>query len=59
LDKSSTNPDAIRGREQQNIDASGGARKGGGTSSNEINGVSPKNPKKNNYMSAAQGEFGE
>lgn len=34
---------AIRGREQQLIDANGGARSGGGTSGNRIRGVASKN----------------
>jgi RHS repeat-associated protein len=57
LDKSSTNPDAIRGREQQLIDANGGAKSQGGTSGNRINGVSDSNPKKPEYMDAAKKEF--
>jgi hypothetical protein len=36
LDKSSENADAIRGREQQLIDAHGGAKSAGGTSGNAI-----------------------
>jgi len=58
LDKSSTNPDAIRGREQQLIDQNGGAQSQGGTSGNRINGVSPNNPKAGQYEGAAQEEFG-
>jgi RHS repeat-associated protein len=38
LDKSSTNKDAIRGREQQLIKQNGGAKSEGGTSGNAING---------------------
>jgi RHS repeat-associated protein len=53
LDKSSANPDAIRGREQQNIIANGGAKSQGGTSGNAINGVSPTNPKASTYENAA------
>jgi RHS repeat-associated protein len=57
LDKSSTNPAAIRGREQQLIDANGGAQSQGGTSGNAINGVSPTNPNKPVYCSACESEF--
>ncbi|MBA8882147.1 RHS repeat-associated core domain-containing protein [Phyllobacterium myrsinacearum] len=59
LDKTSSNPDAIRGREQQNIDAAGGAQSMEGTSANKINGISPNNPKLDRYMDAAKKEFGE
>jgi RHS repeat-associated protein len=58
LDKSSSNPDAIRGREQQNIKANGGAQSTGGSSGNAINGVSPNNPKGPIYDNAANSEFG-
>ena len=58
LDKSSTNADAIRGREQQLIDANGGAKSQGGTSGNSINGVSPTNPNRQKYEDAASQEFG-
>jgi RHS repeat-associated protein len=58
LDKSSNNPDAIRGREQQLIDANGGAQSKGGTSGNAINGVGEDNPKREQYMKAAEKEFG-
>jgi hypothetical protein len=57
LDKSSTNPAAIRGREQQVIDANGGAKSTGGTSGNAINGTSPLNPKRPSYVDAAKKEF--
>ena len=57
LDKSSPNKDAIRGREQQLIDSSGGARSKGGTSGNTINGVSPSNPNKGHYQNEAKKEF--
>lgn len=59
LDKSSTNAAAIRGREQQLIDANGGARSSGGTSGNAINGISQSNPKRGAYMDAARKEFGQ
>ncbi|MGF6767616.1 RHS repeat-associated protein [Paraburkholderia sp. GAS199] len=58
LDRSSNNSDAIRGREQQNIDEFGGARSMGGRSGNAINGISPTNPKMGQYMGAAANEFG-
>ena len=58
LDKSSSNSDAIRGREQQLIDANGGAKSTNGTSGNAINGISTKNPKKKQYIDAANKEFG-
>jgi RHS repeat-associated protein len=59
LDKSSPNADAIRGREQQLIEANGGAQSQGGTSGNAINGVSSTNPNRQAYMEAAESEFGE
>ncbi|MBL9099499.1 MAG: hypothetical protein JNL82_01010 [Myxococcales bacterium] len=59
LDKSSRNPDAIRGREQFLIEKNGGAQKSGGTSGNRINGISPRNPKGASYRAAAKQEFGE
>ena len=58
LDKSSKNPNAIRGREQQYIEAHGGAKSTGGTSGNAINGVSRKNPNAERYRKAAKEEFG-
>jgi hypothetical protein len=57
LDKSSSNSDAIRGREQQNIEANGGAQSTGGTSGNAINGIGPDNPKGEQYRDAATKEF--
>ncbi len=59
VDKSSTNKDAIRGREQQGIDAHGGARSRGGTSGNAMDGISHRNPKKPSYIKKALREFGE
>ncbi|GAB1268389.1 hypothetical protein NBRC116493_16420 [Aurantivibrio infirmus] len=53
LDRSSTNPDAIRGREQRVIESNGGAKRSGGTSGNEINGISEKNAKREQYLKAA------
>lgn len=58
LDKSSSDPNAIRGREQQLIEANGGAQSAGGTSGNAINGVSPANPNASTYNNAANAEFG-
>ncbi|TQF67822.1 hypothetical protein [Pseudoalteromonas luteoviolacea] len=57
MDKSSSNQDAIRGREQLQIEAYGGAKSQGGTSGNTINGISDKNPKKDDYIKAARDEF--
>jgi RHS repeat-associated protein len=59
LDKSSDNRDAIRGREQMNIEANGGAQSEGGTSGNAINGVGPNNENGPEYRQAATKEFGE
>lgn len=58
LDQSSASKDAIRGREQQLIDANGGAQSNGGTSGNAINGISPKNKNRQRYLDAAEAEFG-
>lgn len=57
LDKSSLNPDAIRGREQYLIDINGGAKSQGGTSGNRINGISRKNPNYSRYMNEMEQEF--
>ena len=57
LDKSSTNNDAIRGREQHLIDVNCGARWEGGTSGNVINSISPRNKKGKEYRDAAAREF--
>ena len=59
LDKSSDNPDAIRGQEQYQIEQSGGAQSQGGNSGNAINGVSPRNPNKERYEQARKKEFGK
>jgi len=56
-DKSSTNKDAIRGREQQLIDLNGGAKSTRGTSGNKINGISDSNPNKQKYIDAANKEW--
>lgn len=58
VDKNSSNPDAIRGREQQLIDWHGGAQSQGGTSGNAINGISRSNPKATQYDQACKKEFG-
>jgi hypothetical protein len=58
LDKSSSAPDVVRGREQHWIEANGGASSTGGTSGHAINGVSPSNPKAGQYDAAAKSEFG-
>ncbi len=57
IDKVSGNKDAIRGREQQLIDANGGAVSQGGTSGNAINGIADTNKKKGIYIKAAKKEF--
>jgi RHS repeat-associated protein len=56
---SSSNPDAIRGQEQIMIENYGGAQRSGGTSGNAINGISPTNPRLNDYIDAARLEFRE
>ena len=50
--------DAIRGREQQMIEANGGAKSTGGTSGNAINGISATNKNSGRYNDAAKKEFG-
>ena len=55
----SENPAAVRGLEQQEIERQGGAQSQGGTSSNAINGIAAKNPKRDAYLDAAKQEFGE
>jgi hypothetical protein len=59
LDMSSDNPGAIRGREQQLIEANGGAQSEGGTSGNAINGVSQANPNAAAYENSAIQEMEE
>lgn len=54
LDRTSTSASAIRGREQQLIDW----YRGLGISANKINGVSPSNPRQQDYLDAAINEFG-
>ena len=58
IDRVSTDPDAIRGREQYLIDFHGGAKSQGGTSGNAINGISQTNPNKQIYVEANEREFG-
>lgn len=59
IDVASTNKDAIRGREQQLIDANGGAQSVGGTSRNKINGISDwANPNRPYYINESITEFG-
>lgn len=58
-DKVTVNGDAIRGREQHNINNLGGAQSTGGSSSNKNNSIHHKNPKKGTYESAHQREFSE
>ena len=57
LDKTSNSYDAIRGREQLQIEKYGGAQSTGGTSGNRINGISPKNKNREKYINAAKKEF--
>lgn len=59
LDKTSDSYEAIRGREQMLIDYHGGAQSMGGKSGNAINGIGPNNQKKDIYINAAKGEFGD
>ncbi len=59
IDRTSTNPAAIRGREQQLIDRFGGAQSQSGTSANKINGISPANPNRQNYLDQTLKEFGK
>lgn len=58
LDKSSSKPNAIRGREQQLIEYHGGARSQGGRSGNHLNGISGRNRRGKRYLAAASEEFG-
>jgi hypothetical protein len=58
LDKAATEKAAIRGLEQQLIDAHGGSRRSGGTSGNEINGFSERNKKGTLYIKRAIKLFG-
>jgi hypothetical protein len=58
LDRTSPDPNAIRGREQQLIEKIGGAKSRGGTSRNAINGISPRNKNGQACREAATKEFG-
>jgi RHS repeat-associated protein len=58
VDNSSTNSDAIRGREQMLIDQNGGAQSVGGTSANRIQGIADLNPRGFVYQNAAIRTFG-
>ncbi|MCX2684299.1 hypothetical protein OO306_01880 [Pseudomonas sp. DCB_AW] len=58
LDKSSTDAQAIRGREQMMIERYGGAKSTGGTSGNAINGISERNPNRENYLQKAREAWG-
>lgn len=58
LDKASEDYEAIRGREQMLIEHHGGAKSGGGTSGNEINSISGRNKKRDQYLDAAIKLFG-
>lgn len=53
LDRSSANKSAIRGREQQQIDH----HRKEGNAADQINGINPKNPKRDHYLRAAKKEF--
>lgn len=55
LRESSKNKAAIRGREQQRIDKN----RLEGRAAKQINGISPKNPKRDHYLSEADREFGK
>ncbi|WP_454901164.1 RHS repeat-associated core domain-containing protein [Variovorax boronicumulans] len=58
LDRSSTNRGSIRGREQQVLELNGGARRSGGSSRNEINGIGRWNFRGPSYLWQATAEFG-
>jgi len=58
VDKNSSNPDAIAGREQRLIESNGGAQSQGGASANKINASSPSNPRHEARMQACKSEFG-
>lgn len=54
LDKSSCNPDAIRGREQQMIEK----HRNQGNAADQINGVGPTNKNRTRYLDAGRKAFG-
>jgi len=58
VDKNSSNPDAIAGREQRLIESNGGAQSQGGASANKINASSPSNPRHETRMEACKSELG-
>lgn len=58
VDKNSSNPDAIAGREQRLIESNGGAQSKGGSSANKINASSPSNSRHGARMEACKREFG-
>ncbi|MBK7056445.1 MAG: hypothetical protein IPQ05_15530 [Leptospiraceae bacterium] len=58
IDVYSVDSDATRGREQMLIDYNGGAKSEGGFSGNDINGISHKNKKREQYLEAALKIFG-
>lgn len=55
LKETSKNKDAIRGREQQRIEKN----RAEGRAADQINGVSPKNKKRDHYLREADKEFGK
>lgn len=57
-DQYSESYEAIRGREQMLIDYNGGSKSEGGSSGNEINSISRRNKKRNQYLDAAIKLFG-
>ena len=59
LDKTSSDYNAIRGREQLLFEKYGGAKSTGGTSGNAINGIGKNTKKKSIYNNAAIDEFGD
>jgi hypothetical protein len=57
LDRTAKKPEPIRGREELLIKKNGGAKSQGGTSANEISGISATNPRKAEYIEAAKVEW--
>lgn len=58
LDKSSTNYNSIRGREQMLIEKNCGAKSNGGMSGNAINEIGKYNKRKSRYINSEIEEFG-
>ena len=56
LVRSSSDPDAIRGHEDNQIRDGGGAQSAEGTSGNKIRGIAESNPKREAYLKAAAAE---